>query len=155
MTECIVQKNWTGNVQTAIRSNFLDATYNGRMDFADKQKLAHQNDTGLAACAIRLRAARNITGKQANVLAKECGVSKTVYSNAENGLSYPNRDVMKHLFRAYRIDFNFMINGDFAQLPGDVQEKLFPALVTANSEWDRKSNSDRPQGATRREPLKQ
>jgi transcriptional regulator with XRE-family HTH domain len=154
MPECIVQKNWTDNVQTAIRSTFLDGSYTGAMDFEEKQRLAHQNDTGLAACAIRLRAARGLTGKQANVLAKECGVSKTVYSNAENGLSFPNRDVMKHLFRAYRIDFNFMINGDFAQLPGDVQEQLFPALVTANSEWDRKSSSGRSQGAARPAPLK-
>ncbi|MGR3599170.1 MAG: helix-turn-helix domain-containing protein [Heliomarina sp.] len=112
------------------------------MNHADKERLAFTNDTGLMACAIRLRAARSVTGKQANVLAKECGVSKTVYSNAENGVSYPNRELMKHLYRAYRIDFNFMINGDFAQLPGDIQDALFPALEAAKNEWDRRSNSD-------------
>ncbi|MFC4668361.1 helix-turn-helix domain-containing protein [Seohaeicola nanhaiensis] len=112
------------------------------MDFQTKQRLAHKDDTGLAACAIRLRAARAVTGKQAQQLAREVGVSKTVYSNAENGLTYPNRDVMKHLYRSYRIDFNFLINGDFAQLPGDLQERLFPALEVANNEWDRKSSSN-------------
>lgn len=115
------------------------------MDFAEKQRLSWHGDTGLAACAVRLRAARGVTGKQAQELARECGVSKTVYSNAESGLNYPNRDVMKHLFRAYRIDFNFMINGDFVQLPGDVQDALFAALVDANSEWDRRSSSDQSQ----------
>ncbi|WP_428924978.1 helix-turn-helix domain-containing protein [Marinibacterium sp. SX1] len=113
------------------------------MHFETMTRLARTSDTGLAACAIRLRAARLFTGKQAQEIAKECGVSKTVYSNAENGISYPNRDVMTHLYRAYRIDFNFMMNGDVAQLPGDVQERLFDALQRANDEWDRKSSSDR------------
>lgn len=115
------------------------------MDFETKARLAHKDDAGLAACAIRLRAARHVTGKMAKELAEEAGVSKTVYSNAENGLNYPARDIMRHLYRAYRIDYNFMLNGDFAQLPGDVQAQLFPALATANSEWDRKASSDRGQ----------
>lgn len=124
------------------------------MDFEEKQRLAHKDDTGIAACAIRLRAARSLTGKQAKDLAAECGVSKTVYSNAENGNSYPNRDVMRHLYRAYRIDFNFMMNGDFAQLPGDVQDALFPALEAANDEWDRRSSSGRSQEGAPHAPLK-
>lgn len=133
----------TSNVQMAAGSVFFDCSYNRDMDFDEKQRLAHKDDTGLAACAIRLRAARKVTGREAQDLAKDSGVSKQVYSNAENGLNYPNRDVMRHLYRAYRIDFNFMFNGDFVQLPGDVQERLFPALVEANDEWDRKASSDR------------
>jgi len=111
------------------------------MDHETKERLAHKDDTGIAACAIRLRAARIVTGKLAKDLAQECGVSKTVYSNAENGLNFPARDIMRHLYRAYRIDYNFMLNGDFVQLPGDVQAQLFVALSAANSEWDRKSSS--------------
>lgn len=136
------------------RSAFLDRAYNGIMDFADKERLTRRNDTGLEACAIRLRAARELTGKQAQALAKECGVSKTVYSNAETGVTYPNRDVMKHLFRAYRIDFNFMMNGDFAQLPGDVQDAIFPALEAAHDEWDRKQRSSRGQAKAQSAPQK-
>ncbi|MGO4854903.1 helix-turn-helix transcriptional regulator [Phaeovulum sp. W22_SRMD_FR3] len=108
------------------------------MDFEQKQRLAHQNDMGLAACAIRLRAARAFTGLSQQNLAKEIGTTKQVLNNAEAGLTHPNRTVMKHLYRAYRIDFNFMMNGDFAQLPGDVQEKLFAALEAANNEWDQR-----------------
>lgn len=124
------------------------------MDYEEKQRLAWKDDTGLAACAVRLRAARIFTGLQAQALARESGVSKTAYSNAENGVSYPNRDVMKHLYRSYRIDFNFMINGDFAQLPGDVQEALFQALVRANDEWDQKANSDRARTKSKSAPIK-
>ena len=111
------------------------------MDFEEKTQLARKDDMGLEACAIRLRAARATTGLAAKDLAAASGVSKTVYSNAENGSTYPNRDLMKHLYRQYRIDFNFLMNGDFVQLPGDVQEALFPALEAARNEWDRKQGS--------------
>lgn len=122
------------------------------MNFTEKQKLAHTDDTGLAACAIRLRAARKVVGLSSKEMARACGVSRTVYSNAESGATYPNRAVMKHLYRAHRIDFNFMINGDFAQLPGDVQDAIFPALELAQCEWDRKEHLDRVTRSGRASP---
>lgn len=120
------------------------------MDYEEKARLARLDDDGLAACAIRLRAAVSLTGKLDKDFAADAGISKTVLSNAMAGKTYPNRDVMKHLYRSYRIDFNFMMNGDFVQLPGDVQEALFPALVAATNEWDRRegSNLDRPAAPT-------
>ncbi|WP_299359107.1 helix-turn-helix transcriptional regulator [uncultured Paracoccus sp.] len=97
------------------------------------------NDIGLAACAIRLRAAFMLTGLEKHQdLAGAAGISHTVLSNAMNGATYPNREVMQYLHRAHRIDFNFLMNGDFAQLPGDVQARLFPALEAAAGEWERK-----------------
>ena len=113
------------------------------MDIESKIRLAYQNDMGLEACAVRLRAAYHVTGlKTHKQLAEACGVSKTVLSNAMNGLTYPNRDVLSYLYRAHRIDFNFMMIGLFAQLPGDVQAAIFPALELAKHEWDQKENSD-------------
>ncbi|WP_313349354.1 XRE family transcriptional regulator [Paracoccus sp. (in: a-proteobacteria)] len=112
------------------------------MDLETKTRLARLNDMGLAATAIRLRAAFIATGLgQHKDLAQAAGISKTVLSNAMAGSTYPNRDVMKYLYRAHRIDFNFVLNGDFAQLPGDVQQKIFPALEAATSEWDQKEGS--------------
>ncbi|MFN3314562.1 MAG: hypothetical protein ACK46Q_14000, partial [Hyphomonas sp.] len=125
-------------------SIFLDMSDNRDMDLDRKTQLARVNDMGLAATAIRLRAAFIASGLQQHKdLAKAAGVSKTVLSNAMAGDTYPNRDVMKYLYRAHRIDFNFLMNGDFAQLPGDVQERLFPALEAADSEWDQREGSDR------------
>ncbi len=124
------------------------------MDLEHKTRLARVNDMGLEAAAIRLRAAFIVTGlKQHLDLAKATGVSKTVLSNAMSGSTYPNRDILKYLYRAHRIDFNFMMNGDFSQLPGDVQERLFPALEAATDEWDRKESSGRSRAAPRGQQL--
>ncbi|CAM3093168.1 helix-turn-helix domain-containing protein [Paracoccus nototheniae] len=109
------------------------------MNLDRKTQLARVNDMGLAATAIRLRAAFLASGlAQQQDLARASGVSKTVLSNAMSGATYPNREVMKYLYRAHRIDFNFLMNGDFAQLPGDVQQQIFAALEVATSEWDQK-----------------
>lgn len=72
-------------------------------------------------------------------IAEAVGIKKTAYSNMETGRSFPSRTVMRWFYRLHRIDFNFLMHGDFAQLPGDVQDRLFPALATASSEWGRKS----------------
>lgn len=121
------------------------------MDIDTKTQLAHVNDMGLAATAIRLRAAFTVTGLPQHLdLARAAGISKTVLSNAMAGTTYPNRALLKYLHRAHRIDFTFMMNGDFSQLPGDVQDRLFSALEVANSEWDQREDLSR--SATSRQP---
>ena len=136
-------------------SNFLDMADNRAMDLDNKIRLARVNDMGLEATAIRLRAAFHASGlAQHQDLANAAGVSKSVLSNAMAGGTYPNRDVMKYLYRAHRIDFNFLMNGDFSQLPGDVQERVFAALEVATSEWDQKEGSDRARAAQTRSPAK-
>ena len=122
------------------------------MDLNIRETLARKGDMGIVACAIRLAAARLVTGLAQKDLAAEADVSKTAMNNAERALTYPSREVMVYLFRAHRIDFNFILHGDFAQLPGDVQAKLFPALEAATSEWDRKANSDRTQDKPKSSP---
>lgn len=113
------------------------------MTLDEKENLARIGDMGLAAVAIRLRAARKVAGLRQQELAVAAGQKKQSLNNAEGGLTYPSREIMKVLYRAYRIDFNFILNGDFAQLPGDVQNALFPALEVATSEWDQKEDSGR------------
>ena len=115
------------------------------MDLQQKQNLSRVGDMGLEACAIRLKAGVLFTGMRQIDMAAEAGISKSVLNNALAGLTYPSRDVMVYLYRAHRIDFNFILHGDFAQLPGDVQDRLFPLLETAANEWDRKERSNRDQ----------
>lgn len=112
------------------------------MNYEEKRVLARLGDMGAAACAIRLRAARAVVGLRQNDMAAAIGVKKTTYNNAEAGLTFPSREVMRHFYLEHRIDFNFLMNGDFAQLPGDVQDRLFAALAIANSEWDKREGSN-------------
>lgn len=112
------------------------------MNIEDRERLAHHGDMGIIANAIRVKAARYVSNFEKQLeFARACNVSKTTYNNIEKGHQYPNRDVMKYLYRAQRIDFNFIMNGDFAQLPSDVQNALFVALERANSEWDQAEGS--------------
>lgn len=111
------------------------------MDFETKKRLARTGDAEKAAAAIRLRAARTAIQYSQEQLGHAGGVKKAAISNAENGSVFPNRSVLLFLNREHRIDFNFMMNGDFVQLPGDVQDQLFAALASLESATDQKSGS--------------
>ncbi|MEM9575121.1 MAG: helix-turn-helix transcriptional regulator [Pseudomonadota bacterium] len=109
------------------------------MNIDEKEALAFTGDIGVVASAVRLKAARLAAGfKVQKQFAEACGESATNYNNMEKGNVLPNRTVMQFLYRGYRIDFNFLVNGLFSQLPQDVQERLFEHLATVKSEWDRK-----------------
>lgn len=133
-------------------SRKMDQGYNKPMDINDKIALTRQGDMSLEACTIRLRAARLVTGMQQKEFAAAASVGKTAYNNMEAGLSFPSRDVMKYLYRGHRIDFNFILHGDFAQLPADVQAALFAQLPVAAREWDRREGSGPSRSASPGEP---
>jgi transcriptional regulator with XRE-family HTH domain len=97
------------------------------MDFRDKERLALTGRADKAAAGWRLLAARSSTGMSQEEVGDIIGKGKAAVSHMENGRAYPHRDVLLYFYRQHRIDFNFLMNGDFAQLPGDVQERLFAA----------------------------
>lgn len=122
----------------------MDATYKGLMDIESKRRLAWTGEIGKAACAVRLRAARALTGLNQRELSLVLKMRNSTNLNSmENGVTFPTREVMRYFYEEHRIDFNFLVAGEYNQLPGDVQERLFPALEAANNEWDEKENSDR------------
>jgi transcriptional regulator with XRE-family HTH domain len=143
MTGTIVQIIWICKFQIARCSKNLDRGYGRAMQIDEKERLARRGDMGLEALAIRLRAARKVTGLNQKQFAEAVGVKNTVINNAEAGLTAPSQEVMRYLYRAHRIDFNFQLHGDFAQLPGDVQSAIFAHLEDATSEWDRRERSSR------------
>lgn len=120
------------------------------MNIETKDALACRLDDSKSACATRLRAARLITGYSQKEAAQLAGVGATSWNNAEAGRNYPSLQAMRWLFRAHRIDFNFLIAGEFAQLPGDVQDRLFAVLAQANElgEQGQRPSSDRYPHAT-------
>lgn len=111
------------------------------MDHNEKRRLARTGDAEKDAAAMRLRAARLVSGLSQEALGAAGSVKKAAISNAEKGLAYPNRSVLLFLHRDLRIDFNFMIHGDFAQLPGDVQSSIFDALLALEHESDQTHSS--------------
>ncbi|MEC8039818.1 MAG: helix-turn-helix transcriptional regulator, partial [Pseudomonadota bacterium] len=120
------------------RSLFVTPEYAANMDYDYKCSLAKTGDADHEASSIRLRAARSAIGFSQEQLGVAGGVKKTAIANAEQGRAFPGRDVLIYLYREHRIDLNFMINGDFVQLPGDVQDRLFAALEVLSNGADRK-----------------
>ncbi|SIT11327.1 helix-turn-helix domain-containing protein [Paracoccus saliphilus] len=107
------------------------------MNSEQKHSLAHTGDMGIVACAIRLKAARYAANLMQTELARSLGLKRTTnISNMEKAHTFPNREIMSYFFKEHRIDFNFLMSGHYSQLPGDVQDRLFPALEVANSEWE-------------------
>jgi len=106
------------------------------MTYEEKSALARTGDFSKEAAALRLRAARNAVAMGQTELGKAIGISKAAISNAENAASYPGRSTMIYLYREHRIDINFLMCGDFSQLPGDVQDKLFSAILNEKRELD-------------------
>ncbi len=98
--------------------------------------------------AFRLRAARKAVGLGLEGLARDMGegMTKQKLGNAERADNDPPKSLMRYFYRAHRIDFNFLIHGDFAQLPADVQQSIFAALEGEASEQGQAENSDQDQG---------
>lgn len=108
------------------------------METKDKIRLAMTGDTSQKAASIRSKAARAVSGLSQTSLAQIVGTRNTTISNIEKGLQFPSRALLQYFYHEQRLDFNFMIAGLYAGLPGDVQDRLFPALEAAHSEWDQK-----------------
>lgn len=93
-----------------------------------REKLFRLNDDSDEAVAMRLRAAREVAGfrKQRDFAAALDLNYQTYHSQEKKGR--PSPSTVRFLYRNHRIDFNFVYNGDFLQLPGDVQVALEAAL---------------------------
>jgi transcriptional regulator with XRE-family HTH domain len=118
------------------------------MEIEQKERLARRGDMGRQAMAYRLRAARKALGLGLEQLARDMGegMTKQKLGNAERADNDPPKALMRYFHRAHRIDFNFLIHGDFAQLPADVQAKLFATLADESSAPGQEAGSDRSQG---------
>jgi len=97
--------------------------------FSERDMLARRGDYGQEASALRLKACRAMAGIGQEALGFSVGLTKSAISNAENAQCFPSRQLMVFYFREYGIDFNFLIAGEYAHLPKDVQDSLFDALL--------------------------
>lgn len=100
------------------------------MDIEQKERLARLGDISPDAVRARLLAARNSIGMKQQDVASEVGLKKTTF-NSQETRGAPSAVTMRYYHRQHRIDFNFILHGDFAQLPQDVQERLFAELAAS------------------------
>lgn len=117
------------------------------MNIEQKEQLARRADMSREAMALRLRAARKAVGLGQEGLARDMGegMTKQKLRNAEKADNDPPKSLMRYFYRAHRIDFNFLIHGDFAQLPADVQARLFDALEALTNVPGQTEDSDQLQ----------
>ncbi|MGB0901173.1 helix-turn-helix domain-containing protein [Halocynthiibacter sp.] len=110
------------------------------MDYAEKERLALTGNGDAKASSIRAKAARLYTGNSQEDVGANAGVKKAAINNVEKARSLPSRSLMMYFFREHRIDFNFLIYGQFSQLPSDVQDRLFEKLQDVHNELDQTTN---------------
>lgn len=102
------------------------------MNIEQKERLAKLGDISPEAVRTRLLAARNSIGMKQQDVANAVGLKKTTF-NSQEMRGAPSVATMRYYHRQHRIDFNFILHGDFAQLPLDVQDRLF-AEISASTE---------------------
>ena len=97
------------------------------MDFEQKEALARTRSSNPEAVRARLLAARKTIGLGQKEFAAAVPVKQTTY-NSQEIKGRPSLEVIRFLHTNHRIDANFILFGDFVQLPGDIQTALFEAL---------------------------
>jgi DNA-binding XRE family transcriptional regulator len=120
----------TFNIQKKENLKNLDLVYRMTMDIEQKERLARLGNISPDAVRARLLAARNSIGMKQQDVASAVGVKKTTF-NSQEIRGAPSVVTMRYYHRQHRIDFNFILHGDFAQLPQDVQERLFAELAAS------------------------
>lgn len=107
------------------------------MTFDEKTVLARFGDNDMEAASLRLRASREAIGLSQEQVGVEIGRKKPAISAMENARSYPSWGIMSYFYKQHRIDFNFLVMGDFRGLPADVSERIFAELeILAAKEAD-------------------
>lgn len=98
------------------------------MSGIDRDELFLTNDGSDEAVGIRLRAARIAAGyHQQRDFSDALQIKYQTYHSQEKK-GRPTASTVRFLYKKHRIDFNFVFNGDYSQLPGDVQTALESVL---------------------------
>jgi transcriptional regulator with XRE-family HTH domain len=99
--------------------------------------LAQFGDISTEATSFRMRACRMALGLSSKEMAAELGMPPTSYGAYENGKAHPKLAAIRHLYRQYDINFDFILYGDFRRLPADIQARVFDAMIEMQNPKDR------------------
>jgi len=112
---------------------------NSPMGIELRDRLARSGDWSDEAAGYRLEAAIRATGLSKTAFAERSGQQLTAVINSTKGRSWPSKQTMRELWRSHRIDPDFIMAGEYGQLPSDVQERIFAALEALSSGPDQPS----------------
>lgn len=112
------------------------------MRIEERDRLARTGDSSNTAAGIRLVAGRVAAGLRQVDLSSQTGIKTNALSNMEKGRQFPSRAVMIHLFRSFGVDFNFLMYGDYSKLDPGLQDRIFDALQSLDSEPGPSPSSD-------------
>ncbi len=74
-------------------------------------------------------------------MAEVLGVPQTTYASYETGDAYPPPAVISALPPRARLPrFDFIMYGDWRRLPGDLQERVFDAMLALEAKAGRRSD---------------
>ncbi|PXW76120.1 helix-turn-helix domain-containing protein [Tritonibacter mobilis] len=93
------------------------------MDYLEIEKRCLRGDTSPEAIHRRLVAARRMTGLSQKELAAKAGIKYTTFRSQEQSGS-PSVRLMTYFLGAFQVDYNFILGGDPARLPGDVLQEI-------------------------------
>ena len=112
------------------------------MNFDEKQRLARTGDISNEAASFRLRASREALESRISqkAMAEVLGVPQTTYASYETGDAYPPPAVIRHFRREHDFSFDFIMYGDWRRLPGDLQERVFDAMLSLEAKAGRRSD---------------
>jgi transcriptional regulator with XRE-family HTH domain len=88
-----------------------------------------ENQQLLRALAGRLYALRQVVGASQQDFCIKLGVDRGTYQTWEVGRNFPSIIAMRKLCDAYSVDFNWLFNGDYRLMPGDLAAALAAAIA--------------------------
>lgn len=97
------------------------------MDYLEIEKRCRRGDTSAEAIHKRLVAARMMTGLSQKELAAKVGLKYTTFRSQEQS-GAPSVRLMSYFLAAFQVDYNFILGGDPARLPGDVLQEILKHL---------------------------
>lgn len=99
------------------------------LTLSDKMRLAMTGQSDNNAASRRVLAARKALGLSQDSLAVKIRRKETTITAIEKGRQLPSWQLMMWFHETHRIDPSFFVAGEFRQLPSEVAEPLFAALL--------------------------
>ena len=97
------------------------------MDYLEKERRCRSTQITPEAIHKRLVAVRKSTGYSAKDLADSAGVKYTTFKSQE-GSGSPSLKMLDFYWKAFQVDPNFILGGDFARILDDTLQEILKHL---------------------------